>query len=89
MLHRHPQFWDQPERFQPDRFLDPAAEHPAYLPFGDGPRVCIGKGLAMMEGLVVLTLISQAGTLGATGPFPKPDPGIALRPAGELWLTLS
>lgn len=89
VLHRDPQFWDQPEQFRPERFLDPAAEHPAYLPFGDGPRVCIGKGLAMMEGLAVLTLISQAGQLGATGPFPQPDPGIALRPAGELWLTLS
>lgn len=89
VLHRSPAHWDAPEEFQPERFLDPEAEHPAFLPFGDGPRTCIGKGLAMLEGIALLTLVGRAGTLSMEGELPEPDPALTLRPKGELWLTLS
>lgn len=89
VLHRSPYHWENPEAFRPERFLDPAVEHSAFLPFGDGPRTCIGKGLAMMEGVKVLALVGKAGTLAMAGPIPSPDPGIALRPHGEVWMTLT
>jgi enediyne biosynthesis protein E7 len=52
LIHRHPGFWAEPETFDPDRFLpDAAAERNrfAYLPFGLGPRACIGEHLAIVE----------------------------------------
>ncbi len=89
VLHRSPDHWENPEAFRPERFLDPAAEHPAFIPFGDGPRTCIGKGLAMLEGVQVIALVGKAGRLARVEPMPSPNPGIALRPDSEVWLTLT
>lgn len=50
-IQRHPQFWSEPDRFEPQRFLDPAripSHRGAYLPFGLGPHICIGKHYGMM-----------------------------------------
>ena len=56
VLHRNPSYWEdadvQPHRFLPERGA--ARSRFAYLPFGDGPRICIGKGFAMMEAKIVL-----------------------------------
>ena len=87
VLHRSPDYWENPDTFRPERFLDPAVEHPAFIPFGDGPRTCIGKGLAMMEGVQVIALVGKAGRLAMVDPMPSPNPGIALRPGGEVWMT--
>jgi cytochrome P450 len=62
VLHRHRLLWDEPERFDPDRFLpERSAERPrfAYLPFGGGPRVCIGQMLAMTEATLILATLAQ------------------------------
>ncbi|PYQ13509.1 MAG: cytochrome P450 [Acidobacteria bacterium] len=61
-LHRHPDFWPDPERFDPDRFAPERrkAQHRfAYLPFGAGPHICIGKSFALMEAHLLLILIAQ------------------------------
>jgi cytochrome P450 len=61
-LHRDPRFFADPERFDPDRFApgwEDRVPRYAYLPFGGGPRVCIGNGFAMMEARLVLATIAQ------------------------------
>ena len=56
-LHRHPEFWPDPDRFEPERA---GARHSyCYLPFGAGPRTCIGAGMAMLEIQLVLAQIVQ------------------------------
>jgi len=62
-LHRNPAFWNQPDQFIPERFDDSREEnrrhHHAFVPFGGGPRICIGINFAMMELIVVLATIAQ------------------------------
>ncbi|GCE31001.1 cytochrome P450 [Dictyobacter alpinus] len=61
-IHRHPKFWDNPETFDPDRFSPERSKgrHPlAYMPFGAGPRKCIGSNMALMEGPLLLAMIAQ------------------------------
>jgi unspecific monooxygenase len=62
VLHRHRRLWDQPEKFDPERFLPdvPPPERCAYLPFGMGPRVCIGAQFALTEATLVLAAMIQA-----------------------------
>ncbi|MCB9797773.1 MAG: cytochrome P450 [Alphaproteobacteria bacterium] len=63
VVHRDPRFWEQPERFDPDRFLPERSEgrpKHAYLPFSSGARTCIGEAFAWMEGTLVLSALAQA-----------------------------
>lgn len=62
VLHRHQLYWDRPEVFDPERFLPERSEHRpryAYLPFGGGPRICIGATLAMTEAVVILAVLAR------------------------------
>src|SRR5262249_4046014 len=62
VLHRHRRLWDRPDIFDPSRFLgDAKANIPrfAYLPFGAGPRTCIGASFAMQEAILVLATLIQ------------------------------
>jgi cytochrome P450 len=62
VTHRHPDFWDNPEAFDPDRFdAAVAKERPrhAYFPFGGGPRLCMGADMATMEMMLILTTVVQ------------------------------
>jgi cytochrome P450 len=91
-LHRHPQFWDNPEGFDPDRFLpEREAERPrySYLPFGGGPRQCIGVNFALYEAKLVLATLLQRYSLSLVpGQNLRPDAAVTLRPANglKMWL---
>ncbi len=62
VTHRHPDFWDDPEKFDPERFAEGKGKDRhkyAYFPFGGGERFCIGKQFAIMEGVLVLAMVMQ------------------------------
>ena len=66
VLHRHHRLWDEPERFDPSRFLPDARQRIdrfAYLPFGAGPRICIGINFAQVEIKAMMSLILRRYTL--------------------------
>jgi cytochrome P450 len=94
LAQRDPRWFAQPERFDPARFLgDAARELPrgAYIPFGAGPRVCIGSSFAAMEMTLILAMLVQRFTLrpapGQASPAAKMQ--VTLRPAGGLRLVLA
>ncbi|ATB30470.1 cytochrome P450 [Melittangium boletus] len=88
VTHRHPEFWPDPERFDPTRFLPEASrQRPrwAYLPFGGGQRQCIGNNFAMMEAQFILAMVAQRFRLrGVPGVPVEPEPLVTLRPKGPL-----
>ena len=88
-LGRHQQLWDQPDVFDPDRFKDrKAIDRYAYLPFGDGPRICIGASFAQQEAVIILaTLLSRFRFTPVVGKEPDPVMILTLRPEGGVWLT--
>ncbi|HEY0754495.1 MAG TPA: cytochrome P450 [Ktedonobacteraceae bacterium] len=90
-LHRREDSFPQPERFDPERFA-PAQEKQlprhAYVPFGAGPRVCLGLHFALMEGhLLLATLAQRVSFTLLPGQTMKPDlvDHLVLRPAGNLY----
>jgi cytochrome P450 len=92
VLHRHPAFWEHPERFDPERFTPEraAGRHRfAYFPFGGGPRRCIGQNLAMLEMLMILAMVAQTYELRLVPGHPvEPDALITLRPRHGVLVTL-
>ncbi|MGC5032700.1 cytochrome P450 [Micromonospora sp. DT229] len=87
-LHRHPAFWTDPDRFDPDRFAPSATSgrpRYAYLPFGAGPRFCIGNHLGLMEAVFVLAMLMRDLRLTkVAGHAVQPEPMLSLRIKGGL-----
>ena len=88
VLHRHRALWDNPETFDPDRFLpERSAGRPrfAYLPFGGGPRVCIGQMMAMTEATLILATLAQRFRLRLRPGYEvKIQQRVTIRPQGGL-----
>lgn len=84
VMQRHPRYFPDPERFDPERFTETAKkERPqfAYFPFGGGARVCIGEHFAKMEATLVLASIAQRFKLSLVqGQTIVPEPKMTLRP---------
>jgi cytochrome P450 len=76
-MHRLPEYFPEPERFRPERWAagEPQPPKYAYLPFGAGPRVCLGNMFAMMEAQVVLATMAQHVRL-----TPEPEMGLTWEP---------
>jgi cytochrome P450 len=92
MLHRKPSLWERPDRFEPERFSpERAAARPrfTYLPFGAGPRICIGAAFAMEEGILILATIAQRYRLRLKPGHPvEPQGLITIRPRYGLPMIL-
>ena len=85
-LHRHHALWANPDHFDPARFATPPARF-TYLPFGDGPRICIGASFALQEAVIILaTLLARCKYTLIPGKTPKPVMILTLRPEGGVWL---
>jgi cytochrome P450 len=89
-LHRHRMLWERPEEFDPDRFAPDIAKDRhryGYLPFGGGPRVCIGSGFAMLEGVAILATLLRAVRLRSIADNPpRPRMRLTLRPSEKLMM---
>jgi cytochrome P450 len=92
VLHRDPRHFERPTEFRPERWsVDLARQLPrfAYIPFGGGPRICIGNRFAMMEAVLILATIAQRFRLEWQSNHPVvPLPSITLRPKGGVWVKL-
>jgi len=93
LLHRHPDFWERPEEFNPDRFAGAEAEERhrfAYIPFSVGPRHCIGENIAMFEMLVHIQRMSRRFRLTRASAEPiELEAQINLRPRSPLMMTVT
>ncbi len=90
-LHHAKAHWQKPERFRPERFTkeESVDRHPyAYLPFGSGPRQCIGNNVAMMEMQLVVARIMKDYDVEANHPAENVEllPLVTLRPKGSVWV---
>lgn len=92
LTHRHPDFWEHPELFDPERFTSERSEkraHYAYYPFGGGQRTCIGIHFAMVEVCLVLAMVAQRYYLRLLpGPPIEPVSMVTLHPSHDLLMTL-
>jgi enediyne biosynthesis protein E7 len=92
-LHRHPGLWDAPERFDPERF-SPARSGDlpryGYIPFGAGPRFCVGSHLGTMEAIFVIAMVARDLRLTKVPGYEVvPEPMLSLRIRGGLPMTVS
>jgi cytochrome P450 len=89
--HLNPLYWDEPMAFRPERFSkenEATINRYAYLPFGGGPRICVGNSFAMMEAQILLATIAQKFTLSLDpNHIIKPEARITMYPKDGLPMT--
>lgn len=82
LLHRHPSVWQDANEFRPARFLE-SYDREAFIPFGAGPRLCIGRDFAYVEGVLLLAMLTAQFRVSAASPvIPWGDPQVTIRPFG-------
>jgi cytochrome P450 len=93
VTHRDPAYWDKPDAFDPSRFSDATSvgrPPTAFVPFGTGPRICMGAAFARMElQLVVATVAQQFRLRQVSGDPVKPVPLVTIRPQGGMPMNLT
>ena len=87
-LHRNELLWEEAAAFKPERFADrKSVDRFSYLPFGDGPRICIGASFALQEAVIILaTLLARFKFTAVPGKDPEPVIILTLRPEGGVWM---
>jgi cytochrome P450 len=92
-IHRHRRYWEDPDLFDPDRFRpekEKAIPRTQYMPFGAGPRICIGQSFAMMEATVLLATFIRAAHFTWDGRHkPEPVSRVTLHPSGGMPLEIA
>jgi cytochrome P450 len=92
LLHRHPGFWADPDRFDPERFAPgntAGRNRYAYIPFGAGPRFCVGNNLGMLEATLVLATVARDLRLRKVPGYQVVgEPMLTLRVRGGLPMTV-
>jgi cytochrome P450 len=92
-VHRHRKLWDDPDRFDPDRFLperEALHQRMQFMPFGVGPRVCIGASFAMTEAIAILATLLQGARVSWDGRHaPEPVSRVTLQPKGGMPLGIT
>jgi cytochrome P450 len=91
-MHRDPRFYEDPERFLPERWQNGLASRLpkfAFFPFSSGPRRCVGSAYATMEATITLATILPRYEFSSSGEPVVPAPSITLRPAGGMPLTVA
>ena len=87
-MHRTERLWDNPNAFDPDRFIrqpELKAKGAAYMPFGAGPRICVGMAFAIMEAVMALgTLVRDYDIQIPSDCYPRPLMTVTLRPEGGV-----
>jgi cytochrome P450 len=87
-IHRHRSYWDDPDRFDPDRFAPNGKSKPSrfqFLPFGAGPRICIGAAFAMIEATIMLATFVRAARFELSPDFdPRPSARMFLLPENGM-----
>jgi len=81
-IHRHQTFWEDPDRFDPSRFSPDNPQKPnrfQFMPFGAGPRICIGAALTVIEATVMIATFVRAAHFAV-------DPGFDPQPVGRMAL---
>ncbi len=91
IVHRHPDFWIDPDAFVPQRFLDGTVTRHAFIPFGNGLRLCIGRDFAYAEAVALVARIASRFTLSyaAGASIPDANPSVTMRPVGGLELVIT
>lgn len=82
LLHRHEKYWEEPTAFRPERFLPPEVQKVqqfAYIPFGTGSRVCMGKHLGLLEATLLFAMVAQSFRL-------RVPEGAVIEPLGRMTL---
>jgi cytochrome P450 len=90
LLHRHPDLWSDPQAFQPERFLQ-AIPRFAHIPFGAGPRLCIGRDFSYVEAVMVLAQLVRQFTVALPSGhgLPVGEPLVTIRPRGGMPLLVA
>ncbi|HEU0063318.1 MAG TPA: cytochrome P450 [Hyphomicrobiaceae bacterium] len=91
-IQRHRRRWTNPDHFEPGRFapeLEAQIPRYQYMPFGAGPRICIGMAFALIEGIAILATLARAARFACEpGLDPEPISRVTLRPAGGMPLSV-
>jgi cytochrome P450 len=87
-MHRNPQYWDQPDHFIPERWTNPDLNKEAYMPFGAGPRLCIGEHFAMMEMELIMSEILRLWNIELLVDVVHEKPLVTLRPQERVLISI-